>query len=70
MTITHFTPAPADRWEDLGQADHPVRLTQGPFAEYMGTLDRLDESGRVRVLLDMLGRQVPVVEGHHVGRVA
>jgi transcriptional antiterminator RfaH len=49
----------------------PVRLTQGPFAEYLGTLDRLDDSGRVRVLLDMLGRQVPIlVEGHHVGRVA
>jgi transcription elongation factor/antiterminator RfaH len=49
----------------------PVKLTQGPFAEYLGTLDRLDDSGRVRVLLDMLGRQVPiVVEGHHVGRVA
>jgi transcriptional antiterminator RfaH len=48
----------------------PVRLTQGPFAEYLGTLDRLDDSGRVRVLLDMLGRQVPIlVEGHHVGRV-
>jgi transcriptional antiterminator RfaH len=46
----------------------PVRLTQGPFAEYLGTLDRLEESGRVRVLLDMLGRKVPVgVEGHHVG---
>jgi transcription termination/antitermination protein NusG len=48
----------------------PVRLTQGPFAEYLGTLDRLEESGRVRVLLDMLGRKVPVgVEGHHVGRL-
>jgi hypothetical protein len=49
----------------------PVRLTQGPFADYLGTLDRLDDSGRVRVLLDMLGRRVPIlVEGHHVGRVA
>jgi transcription termination/antitermination protein NusG len=26
----------------------PVKLTQGPFAEYLGTLDRLDDSGRVR----------------------
>jgi transcriptional antiterminator RfaH len=44
-----------------------VKLTQGPFAEYLGTLDRLDDSGRVRVLLDMLGRRVPIlVEGHHV----
>jgi transcription elongation factor/antiterminator RfaH len=49
----------------------PVRLTHGPFAEYLGTLDRLDPGGRVRVLLDMLGRRVPIlVEGHHVGRVA
>jgi transcription elongation factor/antiterminator RfaH len=48
----------------------PVRLTQGPFADYLGTLDRMDDSGRVRVLLDMLGRRVPIqVEGHHVGRV-
>jgi transcription antitermination factor NusG len=50
----------------------PVRLTQGPFVEYLGTLDRsrLDDSGRVRVLLDMLGRRVPIlVEGHHVGPV-
>jgi len=48
----------------------PVRLLQGPFAEYLGTLDRLDDSGRVLVLLEMLGRRVPVmVEGHHVDRV-
>jgi len=48
----------------------PVRLLQGPFAEYLGTLDRLDGSGRVRVLLEMLGRRVPVmVDDHHVDRV-
>jgi transcription antitermination factor NusG len=48
----------------------PVRLLQGPFAEYLGTLDRLDDSGRVRVLLEMLGRRVPVtVDGHHLDRV-
>jgi transcription elongation factor/antiterminator RfaH len=45
-----------------------VRLTQGPFAEYLGTLDRLDDSGRVQALLDMLGRGVPIlVEGHWGG---
>ena len=48
----------------------PVRLLQGPFAEYLGTLDRLDDSGRVRVLLEMLGRRVPVmVDVHHLDRV-
>ena len=37
-----------------------VRLAAGPFAERLGILDRLDDSGRIRVLLDILGRQVPV----------
>ena len=36
----------------------PVRLLAGPFAEQLAILDHLDESGRVRVLLDILGRQV------------
>ncbi len=38
----------------------PVRLAAGPFAEQLAVLDRLDDSGRIRVLLNMLGRQVPV----------
>jgi len=36
----------------------PVRLMAGPFAEHLAILDHLDDSGRVRVLLDLLGRQV------------
>ena len=38
----------------------PVRLAAGPFAEQLGILDRLDDSGRIRVLLNMFGRQVAV----------
>lgn len=37
-----------------------VRLLAGPFAEQLGTLDRLDDSGRVRVLLNILGGATPV----------
>ena len=37
-----------------------VRLASGPFAESIAVLDRLDDSGRIRVLLDILGRQVLV----------
>jgi transcription elongation factor/antiterminator RfaH len=37
-----------------------VRLAAGPFAEQLGILDRLDDSGRIRVLLNMFGRQVTV----------
>jgi transcription elongation factor/antiterminator RfaH len=38
----------------------PVRMAAGPFAEKLGILDYLDDSGRVRVLLDLLGQKVTV----------
>jgi transcription antitermination factor NusG len=45
----------------------PVRLAAGPFAEQLGILDRLDDSGRIRVLLNIFGRQVAVcLNGVHV----
>jgi transcription elongation factor/antiterminator RfaH len=40
-----------------------VRLMAGPFAEQLAILEHLDDSGRVRVLLDILGRQVAISTG-------
>jgi transcriptional antiterminator RfaH len=37
-----------------------VRVHAGPFAEKVGTLHRLDGHGRVQVLLELMGAQVPV----------
>ena len=37
-----------------------VRVTAGPFAEKLATCERLDDGGRVRVLLDIMGGQIPV----------
>ena len=37
-----------------------VRILTGPFVDFVGTLERLDAAGRVRVLLDMMGTAVPV----------
>ena len=37
-----------------------VRLAAGAFAEKLGILDRLNDSGRVRVLLEIMGTTVPV----------
>jgi transcriptional antiterminator RfaH len=42
------------------QVGGPMRLLAGPFAEQIAILDHLDESGHVRVLLDILGRQVTI----------
>ena len=37
-----------------------VRILSGPFADFAGTLARLDGAGRVQVLLEMMGTEVPV----------
>jgi transcription elongation factor/antiterminator RfaH len=37
-----------------------VRIMSGPFAELVGTVDRLNETGRVRVLLNIMASAVPV----------
>ena len=37
-----------------------VRILFGPFADFVGTLERLDGAGRVQVLLEMMGTSVPV----------
>jgi transcription elongation factor/antiterminator RfaH len=37
-----------------------VRILTGPFAELVGTLERLDGRGRVQVLLELMGTAVPV----------
>ena len=43
----------------------PVRILAGPFADFVGELERLDESQRVRVLLDIMGGRVPVLVARH-----
>ena len=37
-----------------------VRVLSGPFANFVGKLERLDSAGRVRVLLEIMGTAVPV----------
>ena len=41
-----------------------VRLIAGPFADQLGVIDRLDEGGRVRVLLELMVGHVPLLIGH------
>jgi len=42
----------------LLNAGQRVRIAEGPFADLVGTLQRLDGADRVHVLLDLLGRSV------------
>src|SRR5215470_7149677 len=37
-----------------------VRITCGPFADFVGRLERLDNAGRVQVLIELMGSPVSV----------
>jgi len=37
-----------------------VRVLSGPFSEFVGTVERLDDAGRVRILLDLMETAIPV----------
>lgn len=45
---------------DYGPGDR-VRLNSGPFADLVGTLDRLEGPARARILIDLLYGVVPVI---------
>jgi len=43
------------------QVGQSVRVTDGPFSEFIGVVDELDEAkGKVKVLLSFFGRETPV----------
>ncbi len=50
----------ATAWPVPPRPGQSVRIGDGAAYDMIGTLDRLDTSGRVRVLLDILGRVVAV----------
>jgi transcriptional antiterminator RfaH len=47
-------------WTAVFKIGQAVRIVDGPFVDFVGTLAHLDADGRVRVLLDLLGRSVPL----------
>jgi transcription elongation factor/antiterminator RfaH len=58
--IAHAAEANVTLFGDGLQVGERVRIATGPFAEFIGTLERLDNSGRVRVLLNMMRGEVRI----------
>ena len=55
-----ISPDGAMDWTSSFKVGDQVKISDGPFAAFIGKLEKLDASGRVRVLLDLLGRSVTV----------
>lgn len=49
------------RWQADLKPGQPVRLLTGPFADLVGELESMTDTRRVRILLDILGGETPVV---------
>jgi transcriptional antiterminator RfaH len=47
-------------WSSSLEVGQFVRIADGPFTDLVGTLEHLGPDGRVRVLLELLGRPVSV----------
>lgn len=48
------------RFDDSLEPGQKIRLVAGPFAQALGILDRLDDAGRVEVLLEIMGGGIRV----------
>lgn len=59
--IQKFISAPAKRFKTKFSVGEAVKITDGPFADFLGTIDEMDEEkGRVKVLVSIFGRETPV----------
>ena len=48
------------RFETTLKVGDSVRLTSGPFCDQIGELLSMDDAGRVKILLELLGGHIPV----------
>lgn len=59
--ILKFMEMEAPKFEAKFELGDSVRITEGPFAEFVGEVKELDkEKGRVKVLVSIFGRETPV----------
>lgn len=59
--IQKFVSAPAKRFKTKFSNGEAVKITDGPFSDFLGTIDNIDqEKGRVKVLVSIFGRETPV----------
>ena len=61
QTIVEFTQSEAPVYKQVFAADDTVKIVDGPFADFIGKVDNVDEErGKVKVLVSIFGRETPV----------
>lgn len=59
--IQKFISSPAPRFKTKFSVGEAIKITDGPFADFLGTIHEMDEEkGKVKVLVSIFGRETPV----------
>lgn len=59
--IQKFVSSPAPRYKTKFVISEAVKITDGPFSDFLGTIHEIDEEkGKVKVLVSIFGRETPV----------
>lgn len=60
-TIQRFMTMEAPKFKTTFSLNEAVRIVDGPFAEFLGSISEMDEQkGKVKVLVSIFGRETPV----------
>ena len=60
-SILQFSQQKAPKFKSNFSVGEAVKIADGPFAEMLGTIDKIDENkGRLTVLVSIFGRETPV----------
>lgn len=60
-TIVKFTQTETPLYKQVFAIDDTVKIVDGPFADFIGKVDSVDEErGKVKVLVSIFGRETPV----------
>jgi transcriptional antiterminator NusG len=59
--IQKFVSSPAPRFKTKFSVGEAIKITDGPFSDFLGTIHEMDEEkGKVKVLVSIFGRETPV----------
>lgn len=61
LSIKKFMEQEAPKYKAAFSVGEAVKIIEGPFADFLGTVDSIDEAkGKVHVLVSIFGRETPV----------